>query len=196
MSDLNHYIIFRRTDGHCATWLVRAASLREAMLQYTLDWCAGSEALLDDRRLAVDDGDGGQVIYEHPLACIEAREKTHWSGWDWNGWEIKQLQPQHWEAAFAEVFCSENPNDVKEYIECCRPLLRQKYPRSRARAFIWYLKEGPLVTFYRPARRGRRWPVKILGRYLLPWKEWPQAQEWTGTYDDILEQMATEYPLP
>jgi hypothetical protein len=154
MTDLNHYIIFQRTDGHCATWLVRAPTLQEAMLQYTLDWCAGNAKLLDDGRLAVNDGEGGQVIFEHPLACIEAEEKIHLGGSHWNGWEIKQLQQQHWAAAFAEVFCSENPYDVKEHIECCRPLLHQKYPRSRARAFIWYLEDGPLVTFYRPARRG------------------------------------------
>jgi len=198
MEPLNHYIIFRRTDNHCATWLVRAPSLRDAMLQYTVSW-AGSAKLRDDGRLAVNDGEGGQVIFEHPLACIEAGEKIWNGGKGWNGWEIRQLQPQHWEAAFAEVFCSENPYDVEEHIECCRPLLRQSYPRSRARAFLWYLKDGPLVTFYRPVRRGRRWPIKVLGRYLLPWKEWPQAQEWTGTYDDILEQMLTAvtvYPLP
>jgi hypothetical protein len=192
MSDPNHYIIFHRTDGHCATWLVSAPSLKDAMIQYTLDQYADAE-LHEDGRFALDYG--GRVFYDHPLACIE-EEKAWNGGQGWNGWEIRQLQPAHWEAACAEVFCSEDPDEVKEHIECCRPLLRQKHPRSRAKGFVWYLKEGPLVTFYRPARRGCRWPIKISGRYLLPWKEWPQAQEWTGTYDDILDQMKTASPLP
>jgi hypothetical protein len=195
MSNLKHFIIFRRTDGHCATWLVRAPSLRDAMLKYALDQCARVQ-LRDDGSLAVDDGHGGQVIYEHPLACIEGEEKTWNGGQGWNGWEIRQLQPEHWEASLAEVFCSENPHDVEGYVELCRPLLRQHHPRSRARAFVWYLHHGPLVTFYRPARRGHRWPIAILGRYLLPWREWPQPQEWIGTHDAILEQMLIEYPLP
>jgi hypothetical protein len=193
MHSLNHYIIFLRTDGHCAVWLTRAASLRDAMVTYALDQF-GAE-LCDDGRLAVDDGYGGQTLYEHPLACIEAEAKIWNGGTGWNGWEVRQLQQEHWDAGFAEVVCSENPFDVEDYIENCRPFLRQKYPRSRARAFVWYLKDGPLVTFYRPARRRRRWPIEILGRFHLPWPEWPQVREWLGSYDDILDQMNTEAPL-
>jgi len=194
MNSLNHYIFFLRTGGHCATWLARASSLRDAMLHYALEQCAGAE-LREDGCLLVDDGCEGQFIYEHPLACIEAEEKTWERGRGWNGWEVRQLQPQHWEAAFAEVFCSEDPSDVEDYIERCRPLLHQHYPRSRARAFVWYLKDGPLVTFYRQERQ-RCVPMKVLGRYHLPWEQGAQVCEWTGSYDDILAQMATEYPLP
>ncbi len=164
------------------------------MMQYALNQRAGAE-LREDGGIAVDNGYGGKTIYEHPLACIEAEEKTWNGGASWNGWEIRQLQPQHWEAPLAEVFCSENPYDIEGYIACCRPLLRQCHPRSRARAFVWYLHEGPLVTFYRAAQRGQRGPIEVLGRYLLPWKQWPQPQEWTGTYDAILEQMVMQYPL-
>ena len=193
MSDRRHFIIFQRTDGHCATWLLRAATLREALLKYALDEL-GAEPQ-EDGCLAVHDGYGGKTFYEHPLACIESEEKTFNGGIGWNGWEIRELQEQHWQAGFAEVFCSENPFDVEGYIELCRPLLRQRYPRSRARAFVWYLKDGPLVTFYRRIRPKRRWPVEILGRYRLPRSEYPQVREWSGTYEDILEQMNTLYPL-
>jgi hypothetical protein len=196
MDKLNHYIVFRRTEGHCATWLLRANSLRDALLSYTLnDWCIGAE-LLTDGSLAVNDGYGGRIIYNHPLGLIEADEKIWNGGSGWDGWEIKQLQPAHWQARLAEVFCSEDPGSVEDYIALCRPSLRRRYPRSRARGFAWYLKDGPLVTFYRPVRRGRRWPIEILGRYHIPWDTWPEVNEWHGTYDDILEQMKVEYPLP
>ena len=188
-----HYIIFQHTDNHCATYLVRAASLRDALTRYALEQYAGAERR-EDGSIAVDDGYGGTTLYAHPLACIEGEEKTHNGGLSWNGWEIRELQEAHWAAGFAEVFCSENPFEVAEHIEWCRPVLRQCYPRSRARGFVWYLKEGPLVTFYRPQKRDR--PIKILARYFLPRQTFPHPQEWTGTYDDILEQMATDYPLP
>jgi hypothetical protein len=191
----HHFIIFRRTDGHCVTWLMQAPSLRQALVQYALQECSGAE-LCDDGSIAVDDGYGGKIVYSHPLACIEAEEKVWDGSTHWNGWEVRQLQQQHWDAPFAEVFCSEQPSAVEEYIEMCRPLLRQRHPRSRARAFVWYLIDGPLVTFYRPTRRGRRQPIEILGRYQLPSTEWPHACEWSGTHDDILKQMWTEYPLP
>jgi hypothetical protein len=50
------------------------------------------------------------------LACIESAEKIWNGGTAWNGWEIRQLQPEHWEESFAEVFCSENPHDAEVYI--------------------------------------------------------------------------------
>ncbi len=150
----------------------------------------------EDGRFIVQDGYDGEIVYEHPLACIEEWEKTFDGGDNWNGWEIKELTESHWQARFAEVFCSENPFDVEHYIELCRPLLRGRYSRSRARGFVWYLQEGPLVTFYRRAKPHRRRPVVILGRYLLPYRNYPHPQEWKGSLDDILEQMNISYPLP
>ena len=186
MSETRHYMIFRRTDGHCANWMVRAASVRDAMQQFALDQCAD---LREDGTLVSQDGYGGQIVYEHPLACIEGQEKIWTGGEDWNGWEIRGLREEWWQQSFAEVFCSENPGDVQDYIELCRPLLRLIYPRSRARAFVWYLEDGPLVTFYRSARPRRRWPIEILARYHIAWEQYPKPQLWTGTYDDISEQM-------
>jgi hypothetical protein len=189
MNSLKHFIMFQRTGGHCTTWLVRAPTLRDAMQQYVLAQGAQAE-LLKDGSLSVDDGYGGKIVYAHPLACIEAEEKT------WAGWEVRELQEEHWQAGFAEVFCSENPHDLKEHIQHCLPLLRQRYPRSRARAFVWYLRDGPLVTFYRRAYQRRRRRIEILVRYHIPWTEWPRAYEWEGTHDTILEQMVTNSLLP
>jgi len=186
MDDIKHFICFQRTSGHCANWLIRAPSLREALIQYALKECSGAE-LREDGSISVDDG---KTLYTHPLACIESEVKVWAGGDDWNGWEIRELQQAHWDADFTEIFCSENPFYLKDCIELCHPLLRQRYPRSRARAFVWNLNDGHLVTFYRPARKGRLRPIEVLGRYLLSGQTWPEPVEWHGSYDDILEQMS------
>jgi hypothetical protein len=188
MNHTKHFICFQRTSGHCANWLIRAPSLREALIKYALKECSGAE-LREDGSISVDDGYGGKTLYPHPLACIESEVKVPCGGEDWHGWEIRQLQQAHWDADFTEIFCSENPYDLENYIELCRPLLRQRYPRSRAKAFVWYLNDGILVTFYRPIRKGRPLPIEVLGRYQLTSQKWPEAVEWHGSYDDILEQM-------
>jgi hypothetical protein len=191
MNNQQHFIVFRRTDNHCATWLIRANSLRDALIRFALEECAEAE-LQDDGHIAVSNGYGDKIQYDHPLACIENEEKIYNGGESWNGWEIKLLQEKHWIVEFTEVFCSENPFDVENYIELCRPLHRQRYPRSRARGFVWYLKEGPLVTFYRLIKRRHCWPAEVLDRYLISWQEYPKAYLWNGTYEDILEQMKVE----
>ncbi|HZT43519.1 MAG TPA: hypothetical protein VFA07_15250 [Chthonomonadaceae bacterium] len=193
MQTERHFIIFQRTTGHCANWLVRAPSIREAIILYVREELTG---VGEGETFITSDGYGGKVVYTHPLECIEAEEKIWHGGKGWNGWEIRELTDQHWAARYAEVFCSENPYDVERYIAVCRPLLRARYPRSRARAFVWYLKEGPLVTFYRRKNPARRWPIEILVRYLLPWEDWPQVQEWSGSYDDILNLLNVEYLPP
>lgn len=191
---MKHYIIFQRTNNHCVTWLVRASSLREAMAAHYLHDMAGAEHL-DDGSIQTGDSYGGKIIYSHPLECIESEVKSL-DGIGGHSWEMRELQDQHWEADFAEVFGSNDPADVEEYINACRPVFCKAFPKSRARAFVWYLKEGPLVTFHRRKEQRRRWPIQIMARYLLPWKDWEQVREWHGTHDDLLEQMIVEYPLP
>ncbi len=151
--------------------------------------------VLDDGSIRTSDGWSGTIIYSHPLECIESEEKAL-DGLHGYSWEIRELQDQHWGAEVAEVFCSAEPYSLAQYVGLCRPVFREAFPKSRARAFVWYLKDGPLVSFHRRKHPRRRWPVEIIARYLLPWKEWKQVRLWHGTSDDILEQMAVEYPLP
>lgn len=190
---MRHFITFRRTPGHCATYLVQAETLRDAIIKQALE---DGATIGENGTLISDDGWGGKTVYEHPLAYIEAEEKVQRGSKEWLGWQIHELQVQHWEAEYAEVFCSENPGDVEYYIEFCRPLLRKHYQRSQAHAFVWYLYGGPLVTFYRSRKRRRMWPYQVLGRYQILWSEYPNPQEWQGTYDDILEQLSLHVPLP
>jgi hypothetical protein len=193
MTQWDHYIIFERSCGHCVTWLVVASSLREAIQKWIGD--VRYDGTISDI-ITSDDGYGGQIVYDHPLAYIESEEKPCYNGTEWNGWEIRKLHPKHFEADVAEVFCSEEPYSVEGYIEKCRPSLRLLYPRSRAKGFVWYLKDGPLVTFYRPKNKRRRWPIEVLCRFHLRWKQWNNILEWHGSYDDILSQMSIDYPLP
>jgi hypothetical protein len=180
--------MFRRTDAHCATWLVRAPTLYDALVTYALNECAGARRC-EDGSLEVDDGHGGVTSYGHPLACIEGEEKTVAS------WGVRELIQAHWDAPIAEVFCSEIPAEVEDHISAARRLLHARLPRSRAKGFVWYLQDGVLATFYRRTAR-RRGTIEIVGRYLLPLDAAVAPHEWHGSYDEILRSMAVQYPAP
>ena len=188
------FVIFRRTDGHCAMWLVKAPSLAEAFTKYYVSETLDAE-ILEDGSIRTQGCGSVKVVYAHPLECVESELKSY-DGLCGNSWELRELSEQHWQADFAEVFCSADPDDVARYIERCRPLFQTSFPQSRARAFVWYLKTGPLVTFHRRKDKRCRHPIEILGRYHIPWKTWPEAHAWCGTYEEIMEQMALEYPRP
>ncbi|MFN3649943.1 MAG: hypothetical protein ACK47B_10200 [Armatimonadota bacterium] len=177
----SRYILFHRTEGHCVTWLVQATDLREALVRFLLDAWGDAGELLPDGSLVDDDGLGWRVVYTHPLQAIEANYKIC------EDWEIRSLDEPSLQAEVAEVFCSADPSDLDKHISAARRALREAHPRSRARAFVWYLRSGPLVTFYRRPRRGA--VLEIVARYLLPWKDWPNARPWTGSYDDLLGEL-------
>lgn len=194
MAESRHFIIFQRTPNHCATWLLKADTLYDAFRKYALDQFAREG---ENGDLIVNTGSDDPIIFDHPLPCIEAIEKNQpYYRLGWSGWEIREIGQECWDAEMAEVFCSENPYDIREYISLCRPLLSESLPDSKARAFVWYLKDGPLVTFYR--KRSSRWdwhPLQYLGRFLIPWAESSKPREWQGTYDDILDQMRIVFPF-
>ena len=205
---MQQFIVFERELGHCVTRLVRAASLKEAMTKLAVgDWRA---KLQGDGSLITPDG----LAYSHPLAFIESQYKSNdkydelqWSDKDnelvnASSWQIQVLPAEALEAEVAEVFCSAEPWSIGEYISLCRAEFRKKYPRSRARAFVWHLKDGPLVTFHRRQNKANDWPIEVVGRYLIPWQRqhWPQpytlmqemVEEWHGTYDNLLDQMRVD----
>ena len=190
MPQTKHFIIFQRTDNHCATWLVRAATLGEAMLKFGVREGADT-VLLEDGSISCSGCGRKRCVYTHPLEYIESENKSSDGLWG-QSLEIKELREEHWQANFSEVFCSNSPGDVEDYIKGCRPKFRETHLHSNARAFIWYLKTGPLITFHRRKVKRCPWPIEVLGRYHLLWETWPQAVEWHGTLDDILEQMSLE----
>ncbi len=184
---MRHFIIFERSYAHCVMRLVRASSLREAMMEEALRWQQAKE--LENGSIQMEDGytDHGKVIFSHPLEFIESLWKAdHWNG---NSWEVQELWDQHWEAKSAQIFLSSDPDDNRGFIELCRPHFRADFPASRAEAFVWPLYDGALVTFHRRKQSRRRWPIEVLGRYLMSWKDWREIRPWYGTFDGILEQM-------
>lgn len=205
------FLIFERTLGHCVTEFVQAPSLREALTLYAVN--VFSAQVNEEGYLARNSR--VKPVYVHPLEFIEAHCKatSDFDELEWdqkndrllNGssWEIRLLPEQAWQAAFAEVFCSAEPRSLGEYIQLCRQPFRRQFPRSRARAFVWYLQDGPLVTFYR--RKGGGEAIEVLERYIIPWQrqKYPNAytlapdmvEEWRGTYDDLLAQMKVEFPF-
>jgi len=150
-----------------------------------------------DGSISVEDSDGSQVRYAHPLECVESELKVR-NGRERQDWEIRELRDEHWRAGLAEVFCSANPAEVEERIRECRPQLAARFPKARADGFVWYMADGALVTFYRrpPARRSRR--IEILARYFMPFRgaDREAVLEFTGTCEEIAARLAIDYPLP
>ena len=87
MHKQKHFIVFQRTDNHCATWLIRTDSLQDACVRYALE--QGAELTVDGK-IADADGYGKRILYEHPLAYIESEAKAYSGGTSWNGWEIHE----------------------------------------------------------------------------------------------------------
>lgn len=204
------FIIFERQSGHCYIEIVQAPSLRDALTVY-------AQKEFDCRVSTAGDVLLGRNCksekYVHPLAFIESRCKStaKYDELQWddkndmllNGscWEIRLLPENALASDYASVFCSASPHSIREYISLCRQTLKEKYPRSQARAFVWYLGKGPLVTFY--TRRSSEEPIEILQRYAIPWQHerYPNAyimlpdmvEEWNGTYEELMEQLKIEY---
>jgi hypothetical protein len=84
-----------------------------------------------------------------------------------------------------EVFCGEDLT-VDQYVAECRPLLRTEFPRSRAKAFVWYTTRGPLVSFYTGANPAT---YRVLRRYLIPQDNGWQPVAWEGDYWDLCREL-------
>src|SRR5947209_8560293 len=138
-----HYLIFTGGRGyHSVVYLLRAPTLLGAIQRFLQE--ENSQVTFGPDG-SVREPDGRRVLtYPHPLAYVEAQYKTH------EEWQIRELPEWVWEREYTEdIFCGENADDIEWHVERCRPLLRQEFPRSRVPAFVWYLRDGALVTFYR-----------------------------------------------
>ena len=183
---MRHFVIFERSLDHCVMQLINSPSLGEAMATYSLVHTLDVERL-EDGSIRSGDSYGGHIIFSHPLAYIESFQKA--DGWDGNTWEIQEVLDRQLAANAAQIFCSADPDDIKTYIQVCRPFFRAAFPKSWARAFVWPLRKGALVTFHRRKNPTRRWPVEVMARYQMTWNDWEKVELWQGSYDDILEQM-------
>lgn len=200
--NMGHFLVFRRSAGHCYCDLVNASDLSAALVNYVVEE-HGAEAL----------GSSGLVRFQgreyHALELIEwwdkadrkydeLQEDDHGNLLNHKSWEILEIHPKALEQSIAS-FCTAEPASVTGYIELCRKVFRKGHPRSRAKAFLWYLYDGQLITFHSVMDRDMNHPPAILGRYLLRNQKhlYPQpyvptedmVEEWTGTYDDLVSQL-------
>lgn len=170
------YVIFERGSAHPMVYLSRAPSATEAVaayLQQEIDW-------LEVRPDGSVRCQGGED-YPHVLAAIEAECKR------FGEWQIRVLPEGAEQAPLTEAFCGEDPSDVEYHLQRCRPLLRQTHPRSRAPGFIWYLRNGVMVVFFKKTRRGG---MEVLARFVRR-RDWPglEYRPWSGTYEDLIEDL-------
>ena len=176
------YLIFESL-AHSVIYFVQASSVNEALWQYV----SGQNGR------AVLGADGsirhGDSHYSHPLAYIEANYKTQ------GEWQIRRLPKWVWQNSVVEAFCGESKDGFAWIIADCRVRFAEDFPRSRAKAFVWYLRQGTLVTFY---RRQGPFRIKVLKRYL--WQSdgtmmtdgQTKIEEWGGDYQQIMDSLLLE----
>ena len=168
--------------------LFRAVSLRKAIETYLTGDCRGVAGLTicPDGSITVPDGNKLE-IYPNMLSCIE----TNCKAYEGVEWQIRQIPDWAFEVREVELFCGEDSSDIEAHIKSCRPYLRRDHPRSRAKAFVWYLNDGCLTTFY---NRRKYAPIEILGRYFERKSDeigvpYASVVKWEGTDEDILNQL-------
>lgn len=183
---LNHYLVFEGSRwGHNLVYLYRAPSLRDAIVlfcQRTIGFAIHPDGSITEPCGVRD----RKVTYPNLLSYIEDFKAD-----DESEWQIRQLPDWVFEAEDVEVFCGEDPTDIEAHINSCRPYLGRDHPRSRAKAFVWYLRGGCLTSFY---KRHRCQPIEIPGRYYEPWRTTngepdPPVVKREGTDEDILNQL-------
>ena len=179
-----HYLIFRRCPGsHSYVDFARAETPLAALQQFLLGNWGQQLSLREDGSVSLGLG-SRTVSYPHPLSLIEAEYKTQ------GEWKIREFPPAILNADFAEGFCGEDVRWIDTYFDACRPHLRREFPRSRAKAFLWYLHKGVLVTFY---RRKSADHIETLRRFRHHWDGHEQKltiEPWDGGYDDLLAQLS------
>lgn len=167
------YLIFLRYV-HSVVYFVQGETPTEAIWNY----------ISEINRQVVLNPDGSITVdtdnYPHPLAYIEANEKIY------HEWQIRELPEWAWKDSFSEIFCSESQDGPLSDIAECRERFQVDFPKTRAKAFVWYLKQGHLVTFYCKKPSG----IVIIKRYLLNWDgSQLTVEEWVGDYEQIVQAL-------
>jgi hypothetical protein len=174
------YLIFtRQPHSHSVVFLIRALSVKEAIGHYLRKQVNDSIVLNADGSVHE-----GHSHYPHVLSYIEAHEKIT------GEWQIRQMPEWVWQTQVVEAFCGESEDGPAEVIKECHPHLKQAFPGSRAKAFVWYLNQGVLVTFYRKADA---FQIEILVRYLCQWDGVQTTiEEWRGDYEEVIASLFLE----
>lgn len=171
------YLIFEG-GAHPTVYFVQAFSVNDAIWKYIMGLDTG--AILQADGSVLEDGE----YYPHVLAFIEASEKIH------SEWQIRKMPDWVWQTPLVEAFCGESQDGPAYVIAECREHFAKAFPKSRAKAFVWYLKQGTLVTFYR--KKGL-FNIIVLKRYLWNWDgQLLTVEEWDGDYRQIIDSLDLE----
>ena len=172
-------MIFER-GAHSVVYFVQGQTTEEAIWNYISE-ISSSATRHADGSISED-----TLQYPHPLAYIEAIDKIH------HEWQIRDLPDWAWADPFSEIFCGESMDGPPEVIAECRKRLVQDVPGSRAKAFVWYLNQGTLVTFY---HKKSPFNITVLKRYLWNWNGTElTVKEWAGDYAEIVDSLSLVPP--
>src|SRR5688572_29599328 len=133
------FLIFER-GAHSVVHFVQASGATEAITRFIVNQNSRTLLKLDG---SVQEG---LHFYPHPLAYIESVYKAQ------GEWQIRELPEWVWQAEIVEAFCGESEDGPASIIADCRAHFAREFPRRRASAFVWYLRDGALVTFYQKKR--------------------------------------------
>src|SRR4051812_34323677 len=127
------FIIFSGGRGnHSDVYSVRASTPLAAIQRWMLEM-SWDLVFRPDGSVLMPNG-RKPILYPHPLAYIEANEKV------FTEWQIREIPVGAWEKECEGLFCGECAYDIEGHVERCLPIFRQEFPRSRSRAFVWYLQ--------------------------------------------------------
>ncbi|MCW3096202.1 MAG: hypothetical protein JWL77_1820 [Chthonomonadaceae bacterium] len=170
------YLIFSHVTVHAVVHIVEAPNLTDALWHYI--WMVHNPDIVRRPDGSLED-DG--LVYEHPLEFIEANEKRY------GEWQMRLLLEPTPEEPVTEAFCGDDEDNVEYVVAECR----RKFGTKRTKAFVWYVREGTLVTFYRKSKPYR---IKVLKRYLCNYEGGPRnIRVWKGDYTDLMDAL---YLLP
>ena len=101
-------------------------------------------------------------------------------------WMITAADPALLERDYTEgLVVGERTADIEGYVASALRALRKDCPRIRPQAFVWYLRSGPLVTFYRRRKCG----ITVVARYVLREGSLDQFDRWTGSEEELVDQL-------
>ena len=174
------YYIVTSTGGHPELDLILAETLQEALRQYAVHWLASVDS---DGSLYVVSNMRKDIKYSHDLEAIEFSEKIY----D-NEWTISKLDDDAFSTDIQCVYRGIPQAEKEKYVKLCRKSVG-KTTRLFRKAFLWYLRSGVLVTFFRTRSYAMVFPNNLMQRYLVEPGDPPVVREWSGSYDDILQDM-------
>lgn len=158
--------------GHAVVHLVEASTPTDALWRYL--WRAVDSDIVRRPDGSIEEAG---IVYAHPLDLIEAGFKRY------GEWQMRLLLEPTPEEPCAEAFCGEDADNVADVIAECR----RKFGTKRAKAFVWYLREGMLVTFY---RKGKPYRIKVLERYLCSYAGGKiTIKPWKGDHKDLMDAL-------